>query len=155
MEREKLVFMHKCMVDAFQKVASELTGMSFFPVNELPVIDERKFSLIVGLVGHTNGRVLLELNEKLARKIFESMNGVSPEDDLELYLHLAEFANMISGNGLTGINNMYKGSELRLTPPAVFAGKHLEITNSKMSSSGSSYGTEYGAIRLEIGIEGV
>lgn len=155
MEEEKLKFFHKCLTDAFQKVASEMTGMTFAPANDLPCIDEKKFSLIVGLVGQNKGRVILELNEKLALKIFEAMNGAPPDDDLELYLYLAEFANMVSGNGLTSINNAFKGSELRLTPPAVFAGKQLEITSPKVSSAGGNYRSEYGAVRLEIGIEGI
>lgn len=155
MEEQKLNFFRKCMEEAFQKVVLQMTGMTFAPANELPpVLDEKKFSLIVGLVGHNKGHVLLELNEKLAKKIFEAMNGFPPDDDLELYLHLAEFANMVSGNGLTGINNFYKSSEMRLTPPAVFAGENLEITSPKVSSAGGAYRSEYGAIRLEIGIEG-
>ncbi len=154
MEGQKLDFFRKCMDDAFQKVASEMTGMTFAPSNEVLLMDEKKFSLIVGLVGQNKGRVLLEFNEKLALKIFEEMNGSPPDNDLELYLYLAEFANMVSGNGITSINNMFQGNELRLTPPAVFAGKQLEITSPKVSSTGGSYLSEYGAVRLEIGIEG-
>jgi CheY-specific phosphatase CheX len=155
MDVQKLDFFQKCINDAFQKVASEMTGMNFVPAKEAPEIDEKKFSLIVGLVGQNKGRVLLELNEKLALKIFEEMNGASPDEDLDLYLYLAEFANIVSGNGITSINNMYKGSELRLTPPAIFAGNKLEITSPKVNSLGSAYLSEYGAVRLEIGIEGV
>lgn len=155
MKVEKLEFFQKCMDDAFQKVVSQITGMTFVPADDLlPVLDEKKFSLIVGIVGNNKGHVLLELNESLARKIFEAMNSFPPEDDLELYLHLAEFANMVSGNGLTNINNFFKGSELRLTPPAIFAGKNLEITSNKVSSAGGSYCSEYGNLRLEVGMEG-
>lgn len=151
-----MVFFRNCMDDAFQKVISQLTGMTFDSTNQLmPVTDEKKISLIVGLVGQNKGRVLFELNENLAFKIFEAMNSVSPDDDLELYLHLAEFANMVSGKGITGINDFYKSSQLRLTPPAVFAGKKLEISSPKVSSAGCNYCSEYGVIRMEIGIEGV
>lgn len=155
MAEEKLAIFLKCLDEAFQKVASEMTGIDFTPSNETPVKDEKKFSLIVGLVGQDKGRVLLELNEKLALKVFEEINGAPPEDDLELYLYLAEFANIVSGNGITSINNMFKGNELRLTPPAIFAGRQLEITSPKVNSSGSAYLSEYGAVKLEIGIEGV
>lgn len=155
MEEEKIKFYYKFMDDAFQKVVSQLTGMSFTPVVESPPItDEKKFCLIVGWVGHNKGHVLLELNEKLALKIFEAMNGAPPEDNLELYLYLAEFANMVSGNGLTSINDFYKSSELRLTPPAIFAGKNLEISSPKVSSVGCNYRSEYGGIRMEVGCEG-
>lgn len=154
MDGKKFDFLRECLDDAFQKVASEMTGMTFTPAKEAPVSDERKFSLIIGVVGQDKGRILLELNEKLALKIFEEMNGAPPEDDLELYLYLAEYANIISGNGITNINNMFKGSELRLTPPAVFAGNQLEITSPKVNSTGGAYLSEYGAVRLEIGIEG-
>jgi CheY-specific phosphatase CheX len=155
MDGQKLDFFHKCINNAFQKVASEMTGINFTPVKEVPESGEKKFSLIVGLVGQNKGRILLELNERLALKVFEEMNGATPDDDLDLYFYLAEFANIVSGNGITGINNMYKGSELRLTPPAIFAGKNLEITSPKVNSMGSAYLSDYGTVRLEIGIEGV
>lgn len=155
MEEQKLNFFYKCMAEAFQKVASEMTGINYASSNDTTLTDEKKYSLIVGLVGQNKGRVLLELNEKLALKIFEAMNGAPPDNDLELYLYLAEFANMVSGNGITNINNAFKGSELRLTPPAVFAGEQLEITSPKISSTGGAYRSEYGSVRLEIGIEGV
>ena len=155
MEGEKLKFFYDSMDDSFQKVVSQLTGMSFTKVIESPTItDDKKFCLIVGWVGHNKGRLLLELNEQLALKIFEAMNGAPPEDNSELYLHLAEFANMVSGNGLTSINDFYKSSELRLTPPAIFAGKNLEISSPKVSLIGWNYCSEYGGIRMEVGIEG-
>ncbi len=154
MEEQKLNYFYQYLVEAFQKVALEMTGINYAPANDFPLTDEKKISLIVGLVGQNKGRVLLELNEGLALKIFEEMNGAPPDDDLELYLYLAEFANMVSGNGITCINNTFKSIDLRLTPPAVFAGKQLEITSPKVSSAGGIYRSEYGSVRLEIGIEG-
>lgn len=155
MENEKLDFFYKCLAEAFQKVTTEMTGMNYTRINEFPVTDERRFSLIVGFVGQSKGQVLLELNEKLAVKIFEAMNGASPDNDLELYLYLAEFANTVSGHGITSINTTLKGWELRLTPPAVFAGEQLEISNPKVSFTGGAYSSDYGAVKLGIGIEGV
>lgn len=155
MEQEKLNLFCKFFGDAFQKLVVNLSELSFTYSSQPICLNGKKFLAIVGVAGMNKGRILVEINEGLAQKMFETANDSPPEDDTELYFYLAEFTNMVGGNGLTSINNIYKGIELRLTPPVVFAGENLEFNTARTHVASMFYSAEHGAIRIEVGFEGV
>ena len=61
----------------------------------------------------------------------------------------------VAGSGITLLNNTLKGSNLRVTPPAIFSGRNMEITTHKLQSSTEFFNTSFGSLRIEIGFEGV
>jgi chemotaxis protein CheX len=142
-----------CIENAFQKVVYEVAELKFTRDDNLPKSDGKKYLVVVGLVGLNNGRILFEMNEGLAQKIIEGMNGEPLENDADIYPCLAEFTNMVSGNGIISINNNYIGNDLRLTPPVIFMGNDLEVTSLKVDSVLRSYHTENGAVQIEVGFE--
>jgi chemotaxis protein CheX len=150
----KLNFVCKCIEEAFQKVAEEVAGLQFNR-NDEPLDEHgKKYLVVVGLVGLNNGRIFFQMNEDLVRKITEGMNGEPLENDIEIYPCLAEFTNMVSGNGIISINNSYIGNDLRLTPPAVFIGDNLEVNALKTDSIIRKYSSEKSEIKIEVGFEG-
>jgi CheY-specific phosphatase CheX len=155
MEQEKLNSFSKYIGEAFLKLVKNIPGLSFTNSNQPIYLNGKKFLAIVGVAGMNKGRILVEINEKLAQTMFEIVNESQPDDEDELYFYLAEFANVIGGNGLTSINNTYKGIELRLTPPVVFAGENLEFNTARTQAASMFYHAEHGAIRIEVGFEGV
>lgn len=114
-------------------------------------IEGRKFLAIVGIVGYLKGRMNIQFSEKLAYKLYEDMNGEPVDEEMNLCLYLAEFANMLTGNGVTDFNNAYKVISFRLTPPAVFVGDNLESTAAEVAVASLCYRTNYGDMRIEIG----
>lgn len=150
----KLNFVCNCVEEAFQKVASEVAELKFNRNDELPDGDGKKYLIVVGLMGLNNGRIFFQMNEDLVRNITEGMNGEPLENDSDVYLILAEFTNMVSGNGIISINNSYIGNDLRLTPSVIFIGDNLEITALKTDSVIRSYYCENGAVKIEVGFEG-
>lgn len=154
MEQERIDFFMECATQAFNKVLSQLTGLNF-TADAAPIPpDSMKVTVIIGITGQFKGRFLLEVDGATARKITEGMNDGPLEQDLELYLFLAEFTNMVSGNTITKINNAYKTSDLRLVPPAIFSGTELEITTPHIKSRELYFGGD-GRARINIGFEGV
>jgi CheY-specific phosphatase CheX len=144
-----------CFYEAFQKMVFTIPGLELPGNYETAEIGGKIFSSIVGVVGMNKGRIHLEMSENLARKIYECVNGETVDEEMDLCFYLAEFTNMVTGNGVTALNNIYKGINLRLTPPAVFAGDNLEITTPQVMTVTKFFYTQYGAIRMEIGFEGV
>lgn len=149
----KLNFVCNCVEEAFQKVAGEVAELQFNRNDELPDVNGKRYLVVVGLVGLNNGRIYFQMNEELVRKITEGMNGEPIENDAELYPYLAEFTNMVSGNGIISINNSYIGNDLRLTPPAIFIGNNLEVTPLKADSIVRTYNSESGGVKIEVGFE--
>jgi chemotaxis protein CheX len=150
----KLNFVCNCVEEAFQKVANQVAELKFSRNDELPDENGKKYLVVVGLVGLNNGRIFFQMNEDLVQKITEGMNGEPLENDADVFPYLAEFTNMVSGNGIISINNSYIGNDLRLTPPAIFIGENLEVTLLKADSIARSYISESGAVKIEVGFEG-
>ena len=144
-----------CFYEAFQKMATQIPGLDISLNAEEQAISGKTLSAIVGVVGLNKGRVHVEMNQDLVHKIYEAANGEPAGDEMDLCFYLAEFTNMVTGGGITALNNMYKGSNLRLTPPAIFAGDNLDITTPQVMAASKLFHTQYGAIRIEIGFEGV
>lgn len=154
MEKGKFVFFTECVEQAFGKVLALLTALNLTQSEPNLSPGSKTISVIIGITGRNKGRILLEVDDATALKITEGMNDGPLDSELELYLFLAEFANIFSGNAITRINNTYKGSELRLIPPAIFAGDNLEITTPHIDSSDLWF-TGDGNVRVNVGFEGV
>lgn len=155
MDQTKFQVFCDCFYEAFQKMVTSIPGLAISLNHEAKEIGGKTLSAIVGVVGLNKGRVNLEMNENLARKIYECANGETAGDEMDLCFYLAEFTNMVTGNGITALNNTYKGINLRLTPPAIFAGDNLEITTPQVMTVAKLFHTQYGTIRIVIGFEGV
>lgn len=155
MEQDKFKFFCDCFEDAFRKVILQISEVDVVSCQEVQVSSGKKLSSIVGVVGLNKGRIHVEMVEDLVYKLYEIANGEPAGDEMDLCFYLAEFTNMITGSGITVLNNTYKGSNLRLTPPAIFAGENIDITTPKVQSVTRTYKTKYGPVLIEIGFEGV
>ena len=150
-------FLHQVTQDALRRVAWEAAQREFLPQDTGALEDER-VAVVVGLVARHSrqkGRFLLEMDQELAENLTESMNGGPLEEATELYLFAGEFLNMVGGNALTAINNHYRGLEYRMTPPAIFAGKGLEVLTPLVRSRAVWYRSKKGGARFDVGFEGV
>lgn len=111
---------------------------------------------ILGITGECKGRLLLNMSMQTAREIAQRINKEEFEyiDDTVLY-SVTELTNIISGKIITLINDMFKGYNLRLTPPGVFCGQGIEITGPGFQVISVILNTEAGPIDINIGLEGV
>ena len=83
---------------------------------------------IVGLAGDVEGRVLFDMTEGTALGIAGKMNGeeLSSFDDLAKAT-ITELANMITAQAVTKLHEL--GFTFDLTPPAIFTGENMEVTD--------------------------
>jgi chemotaxis protein CheX len=85
-------------------------------------------AIIVGLAGQVSGRVVLDMSEVTALNIASSMNGERLDSLDELAsATLTELGNMITGNAVTKLHEL--GFKFDLTPPALFVGDNLRLTD--------------------------
>jgi len=140
---------------AFCAVASELITADFSPIKDVNSSKGYRFATIINFVGQFRGRILVSCDAATAAKITTNMNfGEAVESLEEQCLYLAEFTNMLGGKITTLLNNSFRGSELRLTPPAMFAGNNLEVQTPAMRSTAYYFEGSLGSVTLEIGVEG-
>lgn len=155
MENEKFNQFINSVSEAFRSVSEDVTGFNFAECAKSEISEDRKFSVVIGIVGKNKGRILFEAGSNTIKAITETMNEGPFNNMMDMYFCIAEFANMFCGNAVTKINNKFRGSDLRLTPPAIFAGTAMEITTPSIHSTGTYYKCEHGIAVLDIGFEGM
>lgn len=89
-------------------------------------------AMIVGLAGDVEGRVLFDMEMgtglKVASAMLTSME-MEPVNELNDMARatLTELANMITGQAVTKLHNL--GFRFDLTPPAIFSGQNMEVSD--------------------------
>jgi chemotaxis protein CheX len=83
---------------------------------------------IVGLAGDVEGRVLFDMDKDTALQVASDMNGekMTVLDDLAKAT-ITELANMITAQAVTKLHDL--GFSFDLTPPAIFTGDNMEVSD--------------------------
>lgn len=139
---------------SFEEIMMEVTGESIEAKEEFSIQSEDRLSLsiIIGLSGNTNGRILLNTSVEYGKNIAVAMNFGDPlEKEEDLHVYLAEFANMFCGRAATHINNAFGKREIWISPPAIFSAKDLDIVTPNVSSMKSYYECSLGKFIVDMG----
>lgn len=139
---------------SFEEVMFEVTGEAIQADGEFSIQPENRLSLsiIIGLSGETNGRILLNTSVEYGKNIAVAMNfGDELENEEDLHVYLAEFANMFCGRAATYINNQFGKREIWISPPAIFSAKDLEIVTPNVSSMKAYYECSLGKFIVDMG----
>ena len=83
---------------------------------------------LVGLAGDVEGRVLFDMTKATALAVASGMNQEEMKvlDDM-VKATITELANMITAQAVTKLHDL--GFKFDLTPPALFTGDNMEISN--------------------------
>ncbi len=109
----------------------------------------RGISATIFLVGSVDGRVVLDLEPSVAKKIAGSMNNVEFDRVDHLVLDtICELTNIIIGKAVTALNN--KGFRFRPSPPCFFIGEKVYFGLEALSISLS---TEWGELYIKAAIK--
>lgn len=104
-------------------------GELYLKSTSMPVLG---VAALVGLAGDVEGRVLFDMTKdtaiKVASTMLESME-MEPITTLNEMgrASITELANMITGQAVTKLHNL--GFKFDLTPPAIFSGENMEISD--------------------------
>ncbi len=106
---------------------------------------------IVGLAGDVEGRVIFDMTMPTALKIASVMNN----EDLESFDELAratitELANLITAQAVTKLHDL--GFKFDLTPPALFSGDNMQISNNNIEALIVPMETPQGKVEINVAI---
>jgi chemotaxis protein CheX len=110
------------------------------------------FTVMIGLTGGWEGWFFLDMSQETAIRLASIMVGEeyhSVEEE-EVLLAGAEIANIISGNAITDINNIHSGSNIRLTPPSIFAGDNMSMFNVQLNACSVLLQSDIGNVKLNV-----
>jgi CheY-specific phosphatase CheX len=89
----------------------------------------------------------LDTTQETACKLSNTINGEECDEEFVLDT-MAELTNIVSGNGITTVNNANSGMGLMLTPPSIFIGNELTIVSPKLNAEVVTVTTPLGLINL-------
>jgi len=142
------------VVEAFKTVVYEIGEHKYVECEKENLENGKKYIAVIGIVGGKNkGRIVFETGEEPINKVIEDMN-YEINTTTEKYLSVGEFVNILCGRAVTLMNNKNRGIELRLTPPAVFAGLGLNVSTPNIKSEKVYFKSDYGIVAIDIGFEG-
>jgi chemotaxis protein CheX len=100
-------------------------GEIYLKSTSMPVMG---VAAIVGLAGDVEGRVLFDMSKQTALQVASAMNGeqLASLDDLAKAT-ITELANMITAQAVTKLHDL--GFRFDLTPPAIFTGENMEVSD--------------------------
>lgn len=137
---------------SFEEVVSEVTEQAIESGGQFKIQSENRLSIVIGLSGETNGRILLETSVEHGKNIAVAMNfGDELDSEDDLYMYLAEFSNMFCGRTATYINDKFGKREVWLAPPAIFSAKDLEVVTPHVTSKKAYYDCELGQFIVDTG----
>lgn len=151
---DKFQILFSLAKQSFEEVVSEITGEAMVADAEFAISPEDRLSLsiIIGLSGNTNGRILLNTSVEYGKNIATAMNfGDELDNEEDLFVYLAEFANMFCGRAATHINNKFGKREIWISPPAIFSAKDLDVITPNVSSMKAYYESPLGKFIVDMG----
>lgn len=106
---------------------------------------------LVGLAGDVEGRVLFDMSMETALNIASKMN----DEKIDTFDELAkatitELANLITAQAVTKLHEL--GFKFDLTPPALFTGERMEISDQNVEALIVPMITEQGKIEVNVAI---
>ncbi len=106
---------------------------------------------LVGLAGDVSGRVVFDMDMPTAIKIAGRMNReeFTVFDDMAKAT-ITELANMITAQAVTKLYDL--GFRFDLTPPALFSGQNLEISDHNVEALIVPIETNYGCLEVNVAI---
>lgn len=113
----------------------------------------RGISTVIGIIGKYSGRMIMDVSKETGDKIASAMLRRDPKDKKESMVVIAEFANIISGNACSMLNQKNKMYGLRVAPPAMFHGESLNISQSKLETNNIIVSGDFGEIYINIGFK--
>lgn len=123
-------------------------GELYLKSTSMPVMG---VAALVGLAGDVEGRVLFDMEKASALKIASAMNGeqLTVMDEL-VKATITELANMITAQAVTKLHEL--GFRFDLTPPAIFTGDNMEVSDQDVEALIVPMETPQGKIEINVAI---
>lgn len=123
-------------------------GELYLKSTSMPVMG---VAALVGLAGDVEGRVIFDMNMDTAMKIASQMNGEQLKSFDELAkATITELANLITAQAVTKLHDL--GFRFDLTPPALFTGENMEISDHDVEALIVPMETSQGRVEVNVAI---
>jgi len=138
-------------IAAFEQSTQSKVGRGPIKLQQSPM-PTRGVASFIGIMGKVEGRLLLDLSRDTACKLTARLNGQESAEYDELVIStINELANIIGGRAVSALVN--KGYKLEITPPTLFSGNDMEVSNFTMETVVIPIETEFGLVNVNLALK--
>lgn len=142
----------ECFSDTFNKLTKSIPKFSDTFADSEKI--SSGISITIGIIGNYSGRALFDISPETANKLAAYLLKREAKTPQEVLNVLSELSNVISGNACSVLNKKNKIFGFRVSPPTVFYGDSLTISESRLESiTCSSASTIFGDIYMSVGFQ--
>ena len=110
-------------------------------------------TVMIAIIGKFTGRLMIDFSQESARGFAKEILKREPEDNDEILEILAEFTNIVAGNGCSILNKKNSAYSLRLAPPSILRGEHVLISALNFQTDTAVAKTTFGEVKLDVGFK--
>ncbi len=111
-----------------------------------------KTAIVIGIAGEISGRVIYDMDLDTCLHFAELLMGEELKEFNEIVKSaIGEFANMITGKAITLLHE--QGIKFKISPPTLFTGKDMEITDMDIPALVVPLKTEKGTITINLALK--
>ena len=137
---------------SFEEIVQEVADDTPQVCEPFDIDAQSSLSVIIGITSEINGRILINSSTESANNLAVAMNFGDPLDNEDdLFVYLAEFANMSCGRMTTYINDKYGQRVVWIAPPAIFSADNLKIVTPHITTRKQYYNTAHGKFIIDVG----
>ena len=147
-------------IQALQKNLFSLAGLNSkieYKRDDSQFLEIDGIAIVIGLTGNAMGRFVLYTSADTMEKFSRLMLGLAenaPLSEEKANDSIEETANIIAGTGVSIINDMFKDTTLRITPPGTICGTKIRIASPRLTSFHISANTPIGVFQMNLGFAG-
>ena len=142
----------EALSDAMNKMAKTKPEIKEEYSNDLEHISGG-ITVMVAIIGKFTGRLLIDFSQASAFGFAKMILKREPDDIDEILELLAEFTNIVAGNGCSILNKKNSAYGLRLAPPSILRGDHVRISALNFNTDTAIMHTEFGEVKLDVGFK--
>lgn len=113
--------------------------------------ESRGISCVIGIIGSFPGRLIIDMSMDTASKLTSTIFGRENKGMDEIINVVSELTNIIAGNGCSVLNRKNSTLGLRLSPPTIFYGNSLHISQTGSDSYITKVYSDFGEMTLYVG----
>ncbi|MGE5370853.1 MAG: response regulator [Solirubrobacterales bacterium] len=111
-------------------------------------------AVFLGITGNDRGKVIFDVSHETGSAITRKLLNRDEVSEEDILYAMGEISNIIGGNAVSRINNLFKDGELRVSPPGILSGEKMNLFNPKLNVALINAQTEIGLFAVSVGFVG-
>lgn len=152
LQEEYFIIFKEALLDGFNRMTKTLITYKE-EYSDTKEYQSEGMTIIIGIIGNFSGRMLLDFSKDVAKKMASAILRKESVTKDEAVAVLGEFANIVSGNACSILNQKNKAFGFRVAPPTILHGDSVLISPPSFPTKTVIADTVFGKLLLNVGFQ--